>query len=79
MNDLADCNKLADLPKVNNDYVLIKKLDASKIQNQRYKLDDEQFKYIVKSFKKTASIKKDKQLQELWELNHIVQKQKMHF
>ena len=79
MNYLADCNKLADLPKVNNDYVLIKKLDASKIQNQRYKLDDEQFKYIVNSFKKTASIKKDKHLQELWELNHIVQKQKMHF
>ena len=77
LNYLADCNKLADLPKLNNDYVLIKKLDASKIQNQRYKLDDEQFKYIVNSFKKTASIKKEKHLQELWELNHIVQKQKM--
>ena len=77
LNYLADCNKLADLPKLNNDYVLIKKLDASKIQNQRYKLDDEQFKYIVNSLKKTAAIKKEKHLQELWELNHIVQKQKM--
>ena len=68
LNYLADCNKLADLPKLNNDYVLIKKLDASKIQNQRYKLDDEQFKYIVNSFKKTASIKKEKNINSIIQL-----------
>ena len=68
LNYLADCNKLADLPKLNNDYVLIKKLDASKIQNQRYKLDDEQFKYIVNSFKKTATIKKEKNINSIIQL-----------
>ena len=68
LNYLADCNKLADLPKLNNDYVLIKKLDASKIQKQRYKLDDEQFKYIVNSFKKTATIKKEKNINSIIQL-----------
>lgn len=68
LNYLADCNKLADLPKINNEYTLIKKLDASKIQNHRYNLDDEQFKMIVNSFKKTASIKKEKNINSIIQL-----------
>ncbi|MCQ2587631.1 MAG: AAA domain-containing protein [Treponema sp.] len=68
LNYLADCNKLADLPKINNEYTLIKKLDATKIQNHRYNLDDEQFKMIVNSFKKTASIKKEKNINSVIQL-----------
>ena len=68
LNYLADCNKLADLPKINNEYTLIKKLDATKIQNHRYNLDDEQFKLIVNSFKKTASIKKEKNINSIIQL-----------
>ena len=68
LNYLADCNKLADLPKINNEYTLIKKLDATKIQNHRYNLDDEQFKMIVNSFKKTASIKKEKNINSIIQL-----------
>ena len=68
LNYLADCNKLADLPKINNEYTLIKKLDATKIQNHRYILDDEQFKLIVNSFKKTASIKKEKNINSIIQL-----------
>lgn len=68
INYLADCNKLADLPKINNEYTLIKKLDATKIQNHRYNLDDEQFKLIVNSFKKTASIKKEKNINSIIQL-----------
>ena len=68
LNYLVDCNKLADLPKINNEYTLIKKLDATKIQNHRYNLDDEQFKLIVNSFKKTASIKKEKNINSIIQL-----------
>lgn len=68
LNYLADCNKLADLPKINNEYTLIKKLDATKIQNHRYNLDDEQFKLIVNSFKKTASVKKEKNINSIIQL-----------
>lgn len=68
LNYLADCNKLADLPKINNEYTLIKKLDATKIQNHRYNLDDEQFKMIVNSFKKTATIKKEKNINSIIQL-----------
>lgn len=68
LNYLADCNKLADLPKINSEYTLIKKLDASKIQNHRYNLDDDQFKMIVNSFKKTASIKKEKNINSIIQL-----------
>ncbi len=68
LNYLSDCNKLADLPKLNNDYALIKKLDAGKIQNQRYLLDDEQFKMIVNSFKKTASVKKERFINSIIQL-----------
>lgn len=68
LNYLADCNKLADLPKINNEYTLIKKLDASKIQNHKFLLDDEQFKMIVNSFKKTATIKKEKNINSIIQL-----------
>lgn len=68
LNYLADCNKLADLPKINNEYTLIKKLDASKIQNHKFLLDDEQFKMIVNSFKKTATIKKEKNINSVIQL-----------
>lgn len=60
LNYLADCNKLADLPKLNNDYTLITRLDADKIKNRKYELDDEQFKMIVNSFKKRVEAKKTK-------------------
>lgn len=68
LNYLSDCNKLADLPRLNNEYTLVRKLDASKIQNQRYVLDDEQFRYIVNSFKKTAAAKKEKNLNSIIQL-----------
>lgn len=68
LNYLADCNKLADLPKINNDYALIKKLDASKINNHKYILDDEQFGLIINSFKKTATIKKEKNINTIVQL-----------
>lgn len=57
LNYLSDCNKLADLPKLNNDYTLVQQLDSSKILNHKYKLDDEKFKYIINSFKKTSNTK----------------------
>ncbi len=59
LNYLADCNKLSDLPKLNTTYELVNKLDSSKITNQIYPLDDEQFKQFVNSFKKRAEIAKD--------------------
>lgn len=68
LNYLSDCNKLAELPKLNKEYTLVRKLDASKIQNQRYVLDDEQFRYIVNSFKKTATAKKEKNLNSIIQL-----------
>ncbi|MBR4629012.1 MAG: DUF2726 domain-containing protein [Treponema sp.] len=60
LNYLADCNKLADLPKLNTEYPLVSRLDSSKIINRKYHLDDEQFKMIVNSFKKSELAKKDK-------------------
>ena len=54
---LSDCNKLADLPKLNTEYELIKSLDSSKITNRLYSLNDEQFRYMVNSFKKRAEVK----------------------
>ncbi len=68
LNYLADCNRLADFPKLNDEYSLVKKLDASKIQNHQYQLDDEQFKMIVNSFRKTASIKKEKNINSVIQL-----------
>ena len=60
LNYLSDCNKLSDLPKLNTQYELVNKLDSSKITNRMYKLDDEQFKHMVNSFKKRAESNKDK-------------------
>jgi len=60
LNYLSDCNKLADLPKLNTEYELVNKLDSSKITNRMYSLDDEQFKHFVNSFKKRAETSKDK-------------------
>lgn len=68
LNYLADCNKLADLPKLNTKYTLVKRIDSSKIENNQYKLDYEQFRMIVNSFKKTAEIKKEKQLHSIIQL-----------
>ena len=59
LNYLADCNRLSDLPKLNTQYELVKKLDSSKITNRLYPLEDEQFKQLVNSFKKRAEIAKD--------------------
>ena len=56
LNYLSDCNKLSDLPKLNTQY----KLDSSKITKRTYKLDDDQFKYMVNSFKKRAESRKNK-------------------
>ena len=60
LNYLSDCNKLADLPKLNTQYELVNKLDSSKITNRMYVLDEEQFKHIVNSFKKRAETVKEK-------------------
>lgn len=59
LNYLADCNKLADLPKLNTQYELVNKLDSSKIRNRMYELDDEQYKHIINSFKKQTEKSKD--------------------
>lgn len=60
LNYLADCNALADLPKLNTEYALIMRLDSSKLMNNLYKLDDELFKLTINTFKKNAFIKKGK-------------------
>ncbi len=60
LNYLSDCNKLADLPKLNKDNVLIPRLDADKLKAHKYELDENQFRMIVNSFKKTAENKKNK-------------------
>ena len=60
LNYLSDCNKLSDLPKLNTQYELVNKLDSSKITKRTYKLDDDQFKYMVNSFKKRAESRKNK-------------------
>ena len=54
LNYLSDCNKLSDLPKLNTEYELVNRLDSSKIANKIYRLDEEQFKHFVNSFKKRA-------------------------
>lgn len=56
---LSDCNKLSDLPKLNTEYELVKQLDASKITKCIYKLDDEQFRHFIHSFKKKAETKSE--------------------
>lgn len=68
LNYLSDCNKLADIPKLNNDYTLIKKLDADKLQNNIYKLDDEQYKMIVNSFKKASESKQERKINSVVQL-----------
>ena len=60
LNYLSDCNKLSDLPKLNTQYELVNKLDSSKITKRTYKLDDDQFKHMVNSFKKRAESRKNK-------------------
>ncbi len=60
LNYLSDCNKLADLPKLNKEHVLISRLDADKLKNHKYELEDDQFRMIVNSFKKAAENKKSK-------------------
>jgi len=62
LNYLSDCNKLADIPKLNTKYELINRLDSSKLKNKIYTLDDEQFKMFVNSFKKSAEIKEEKNI-----------------
>ena len=34
LNYLSDCNKLADIPKLNTKYELINRLDSSKLKNR---------------------------------------------
>ena len=65
---MSDCNKLADLPKLNNEYSLIKKLDADKISNGIYQLDEDQFKLIVNSFKRISEIKKERNINTVVQL-----------
>ncbi len=60
LNYLSDCNKLADLPKLNKDNILISRLDADKLKNHKYELEEDQFRMIVNNFKKTAENKKNK-------------------
>lgn len=60
LNYLADCNKLADLPKLNRDNVLIPRLDADKFKDRKYELEEDQFRLIVNHFKKVAENKKSK-------------------
>lgn len=60
LNYLSDCNKLSDLPKLNTEYELVNRLDSSKIANKIYRLDEEQFKHFVNSFKKRAETVKTK-------------------
>ena len=62
LNYLSDCNKLADIPKLNTKYELINRLDSSKLKNRIYNLDDEQFKMFVNSFKKSAETKEEKNI-----------------
>ncbi len=62
LNYLSDCNKLADLPKLNTKYELINRLDSSKLKDKIYALDDEQFKMFVNSFKKSAEKKEEKNI-----------------
>lgn len=62
LNYLADCNALADLPKLNTEYSLITHLDSSKLVNNIYKLDDELFKLTINTFRKNAFIKKEKNI-----------------
>ncbi|MBR5033258.1 MAG: AAA family ATPase [Treponema sp.] len=68
LNYLSDCNKLADIPRLNKDYALIKKLDANKLLNNIYKLDDEQYKMIVNSFKKASESKKERKINSVVQL-----------
>lgn len=68
LNYLNDCNKLSDIPKLNNDYILVNKLDGSKIINHYYDLDDDQFKLIVNTFKKSVKIIKENNLTSIYEL-----------
>ncbi len=68
LNYLSDCNKLADIPKLNDEFYLIKKLDADKISNGIYQLDEEQFKLIVNSFKKVSEIKKERNINTVIQL-----------
>ena len=65
---LVDCNKLADLPKLNTEYELVKRLDSSKITNKTYQLDEEQFRYFINSFKKTAERKNDNNTSSILQL-----------
>lgn len=62
LNYLSDCNKLADIPKLNTKYELINRLDSSKLKNTIYTLDDEQFKMFVNSFKKSAEKKEEENI-----------------
>ena len=68
LNYLSDCNKLADIPKLNDEFYLIRKLDADKISNGIYQLDEEQFKLIVNSFKKVSEIKKERNINTVIQL-----------
>ncbi len=68
LNYLADCNKLADLPRLNTQYSLVKKLDSEKLEGHFYKLTDEQYKMVINSFKKVAEIQNEKDKKDLLQL-----------
>lgn len=51
LNYLADCNKLDSIP-YKSEYDLIERIDGDRLTSAGYMLDDDQFKAIVKSFRK---------------------------
>lgn len=68
LNYLADCNKLADVPKLNNEYSLIHNIDLSKLKNNCYELDDEHFKMFINAYKKDANENNQKRLKPIIQL-----------
>lgn len=51
LNYLADCNKLDSIP-YKSEYDLIERIDGDKLTPAGYTLDEEQFKSVVKSFRR---------------------------
>lgn len=61
LNYLEICNHLDSTPYY-SDYELIHRIDNNKLDNGRYKLDDEQFTTIVNDFSRQADKKKKKNI-----------------
>lgn len=63
LNYLEDCNRMDTTPYY-KEFELVKYLDRDGMRNGTYQLDDEQFRYIVKSFQKKAEKDAEKKKQK---------------